>query len=419
VRVINVGGTGAVTVEGIKIVDVGGASDGVFTLLGDYALNGRQVVVAGAYGYGLEKNGVSTPNDGDWYLRSGLTNPPQNPDPGPGPGPNPGPDPDPDPQPEPPYQAGVPVYEAYAQALQGFNALGTLQQRAGNRTWGRGAVDGEGAWLRLDTLHANYEPEDSSTGAHQDLETWKLQLGADARLHEGSGGSVIGSLFAQYGTIGSEIDSAYGDGAIVGDGFGVGGAVTWHGAGGTYVDSVAQATWYNSELVSRVAGKLADDHGGNGYALSIEGGKQLPLSENLSLTPQAQLSYAQVEFDDFADPFGADVSLERSEALQGRLGLSLDHRREWTGQDGLPAQSHIYGVANLYYAVDAENEADVAGVRVGNEPDQLWGGLGVGGSYNVSGGKHSLFAEGAVNTSLENFGDSHSVTGTIGWRTAW
>jgi hypothetical protein len=48
-----------------------------------------------------------------------------------------------------------------------------------------------------------------------------------------------------------------------------------------------------------------------------------------------------------------------------------------------------------------------------------WGGIGVGGSYNVSGGKHALFAEGAFNTSLENFGDSHSVTGTVGWRTAW
>jgi fibronectin-binding autotransporter adhesin len=402
VQVINLGGTGAQTVEGIKIVDIGGASNGAFSLLGDYVLNGEAVVVAGAYGYGLHKNGVGTPADGDWYLRSALIDPPAG-----------------TPDDAPLYQAGVPIYEAYAQALQGFNALGSLQQRAGNRTWGEGAADGEGAWLRFDTLHANYEPEGSTTGAHQDLETWKLQLGADARLHAGSGGEVIGSLFAQYGVLGSEIDSVYGDGKISGDGFGVGGALTWYASNGIYVDGQAQATWYESELNSRVAGALADELGGTGYGLSIEGGKQLPLSENLSLTPQAQLSYAQVSFDDFADPFGADVSLARSEALQGRLGLSLDHRREWTGQDGLPAQSHIYGIANLYYAVDAENEVDVAGTRIFNDPDQLWGGVGIGGSYNVSGGKHALFAEGAVNTSLENFGDSHSVTGTIGWRTAW
>jgi fibronectin-binding autotransporter adhesin len=414
VQVINLGGTGAQTIEGIKIVDVGGASNGSFTLLGDYSLNGDEVVVAGAYGYALHMNGASTPTDGDWYLRSALVNPPAA-------GPNPGPAPEPDPSgaPAPLYQAGVPVYEAYAQALQGFAALGTLQQRAGNRTWGDGAADGEGAWLRFDTMHANYESEGSTTGAHQDLETWRLQLGADARLHEGSGGTVIGSLFAQYGTIGGSIDSVYGDGKITGDGFGAGGALTWHASNGIYVDGVAQATWYESDLTSRVIGALAEELGGTGYGLSIEAGKQLPLSETLSLTPQAQLSYAQVGFDDFSDPFGADVSLARSEALQGRLGLSLDHRREWTGQDGLPAQSHIYGIANLYYAVDAENEVDVAGTRIFADPDQLWGGVGIGGSYNVSGGKHSLFAEGALNTSLENLGDSHSVTGTIGWRTAW
>ncbi|MBB3147592.1 autotransporter-associated beta strand protein [Phyllobacterium trifolii] len=48
VRVTNLGGTGAQTVEGIKIVDVGGASNGVFSLLGDYVIAGQQAVVAGA-----------------------------------------------------------------------------------------------------------------------------------------------------------------------------------------------------------------------------------------------------------------------------------------------------------------------------------------------------------------------------------
>jgi outer membrane autotransporter protein len=69
VRVINVGGGGAQTVEGIKIIDVGGASNGAFSLLGDYVIQGQQAVVGGAYAYTLQKNGVSTPTDGDWYLR--------------------------------------------------------------------------------------------------------------------------------------------------------------------------------------------------------------------------------------------------------------------------------------------------------------------------------------------------------------
>ena len=97
VEIENVGGRGARTVEGIKIVDVAGASAGQFQLDGDYVLDGQPVVVAGAFGYGLQKNGISTPTDGDWYLRSQLRIDPPAP-----PGPVP-PDPTPpDPTPVPP-----------------------------------------------------------------------------------------------------------------------------------------------------------------------------------------------------------------------------------------------------------------------------------------------------------------------------
>ncbi|MCA1453873.1 autotransporter outer membrane beta-barrel domain-containing protein [Bradyrhizobium sp. BRP22] len=67
VRVLNRGGPGAQTVEGIKVIDVAGASNGTFALQGDYVLQGQQAIVAGAYAYTLQKNGVSTPTDGDWY----------------------------------------------------------------------------------------------------------------------------------------------------------------------------------------------------------------------------------------------------------------------------------------------------------------------------------------------------------------
>ena len=56
---------------------------------------GEQAVIAGAYGYRLYKNGIATPADGDWYLRSSLLNPvgPEEPH-------------------GPLYQPGVPVYES-------------------------------------------------------------------------------------------------------------------------------------------------------------------------------------------------------------------------------------------------------------------------------------------------------------------
>src|SRR5690606_39637864 len=75
INVINREGLGAQTVEGIKIIDVAGASSGTFVLNGDYVFQGEQAVIAGAFGYRLYKGGVSSPTDGDWYLRSSLLNP--------------------------------------------------------------------------------------------------------------------------------------------------------------------------------------------------------------------------------------------------------------------------------------------------------------------------------------------------------
>ncbi|WP_342712757.1 autotransporter outer membrane beta-barrel domain-containing protein [Bradyrhizobium sp. B124] len=118
VKATKVGGLGAQTVEGIKIIDVAGASNGTFALLGDYVFQGQQAVVGGAYAYTLQKNGISTPADGDWYLRSSLINPaPATPA-------------------GPLYQPGVPLYENYAQVLLGMNEAPSLQQRVGNRYWG-------------------------------------------------------------------------------------------------------------------------------------------------------------------------------------------------------------------------------------------------------------------------------------------
>ena len=70
VQVINLGGAGAPTVNGIKLVDVSGQSNGKFSLLGDYVTkDGQQAVVAGAHAYTLHQGGTEA-SDGNWYLRS-------------------------------------------------------------------------------------------------------------------------------------------------------------------------------------------------------------------------------------------------------------------------------------------------------------------------------------------------------------
>ncbi|WP_287272439.1 autotransporter outer membrane beta-barrel domain-containing protein [Mesorhizobium sp.] len=411
-QIVNLGGGGAQTVEGIKIVDVGGVSNGSFSLKGNYTFQGDQAVVGGAYAYRLYQGGTSTPGDGDWYLRSALID-------GGGPG-------------TPLYQAGAPLYEAYAGALQTFNQLGTLQQRLGNRSWtveaqgADGVSDdvraeaGIGLWGRIEGTSGSYDPENSTTGTTYDTSTWKLQTGADMLLSDSAAGQLIGGVAFQYGTVSADVSSLFGSGSIDSTGTGVSGSLTWYGAEGFYLDSQAQVIWYDSDLDSATAGqRLVDGNNGVGYALGVEAGKRIMLDPSWSLTPQAQLAWSSVDLDAFTDAFGARVTPGSNDSLLGRLGLSLDHQSQWQDRSGRTGHTNVYTIANLYYDFEDGSSVDLAGSSLSSRNDKLWGGLGIGGTINWADDKFSVFGEAVARMGLENFGDSHALTGSLGLRVKW
>ncbi|MBO9516590.1 MAG: autotransporter outer membrane beta-barrel domain-containing protein [Porphyrobacter sp.] len=496
VKVKNAGGLGDYTTDGIKLIDIDGASNGQFALLGDYALDGRQVVVAGgAFAYTLEKNGLNDQN-GDWYLRSDLK--PQPPvveppvveppvveppvveppvveppvveppvveppvveppvveppvveppvveppvveppvvDPDPDPE-TPGVDPDPDTgggkHPEGPgpqiYQAGAPIYEQYPQALQALNDLPTLRQRVGQHAWNADqgeAVRGSRVWGRVVGKVGETQPATSTTGARRSQEQALMQMGADFALSESDAGTLVGGINGRYGTSSTEVRSRFGDGKIETDVMGVGGTLTWYGNNGLYADAQAQYSWYNSDLTSDTAKRtLAKDNDGHGVAGSIEGGWKQKLNDELSLTPQAQLTYSQVGVGAFEDAFGADVSLEKSESLRGRLSVSLDRETSHTGTGGKRSSSHLYVQPNLHYEFLDGSAVSLAGATatdsatLATRDDRLSGGLAVGGTNSWNDGKVQVFGEVNADTSLKNPGDSYSVGGRVGVRFKW
>lgn len=408
VKVTNLGGGGAQTVEGIKIVDVGGTSAGSFSLLGDYVFHGDQAVVGGAYAYRLYQNGVSTPVDGDWYLRSTLVNPTA-------PGASAG----------PLYQPGVPLYEAYPQLLLALNGLSTLQQRIGERTWpgydkATPRTGPDNIWLRTEGMHAGLEPDKSTSGTTYDYDLFKLEGGLDAELYQDQNGRLIGGLTVHYGTVSGDIGSVYGDGDIDTRGYGIGATLTWYGENGAYVDAQSQATWYDSDLKSDlVDGAMENGNNGFGYALSLEAGRRFAASRSWSITPQAQLVYSSVDFDTFNDRFGARVSLNDGDSLVGRLGMALDREEKVERADGLTALAKIYGIANLYGEFLDGVAVDVSGTGFETRNDPVWAGLTLGGSYTWNDERYSLYGEVAAKSSLKDFGDSYALSGTAGFRVKW
>ncbi|KRC81475.1 autotransporter-associated beta strand repeat-containing protein [Sphingomonas sp. Root241] len=398
IDVRNRGGLGGQTVEGIKIIDVtGGTSAGTFTLNGDYKFEGSPAVIAGAFGYRLFLGGVSTPADGDWYLRSSLLDAPNQPQ-------------------TPLYQPGVPLYESYTQTLQTLNRLPTLQQRIGNRQWAGFTNSGFGIWGRMEANRHRTEPAASTTAADLDIDDWMLQLGVDAELIDADSGALVYALTARYGKADARVRSRFGNGKIDTEGYGVGATLTWYGKGGFYADAQAQVTWSYSDLDSGLLGRLADNNDAMGEAFSLEIGQRMTVADGLSVTPQAQIIHSNMRFDRFVDLAGAIVSAGDSDSLLGRLGISLDHQKSWSQANGQTARRHLYGIANIEYEMLDGTRVDVSGTPLLRRDDRLRGELGIGGSYSWGSGRYTIYSEVSGNTALGNFGNSNTLRAHAGFQ---
>lgn len=211
----------------------------------------------------------------------------------------------------------------------------------------------------------------------------------------------------------------YGNGRIDVEGHGLMGAMTWYGGNGVYVDGQARVTRYYGDLHSQaVDAPLADRNDGQGYAVGVEAGRRLAIGEKWSFTPQMQVSYARFSFDAFEDAFGARVALRGDRSLMGRLGITADYRTSWQGTAGA-GSSRLYGIANLYREFADGTRVDVDETQLLTRNERLWAGLGFGGMVDWGDGRYSVFGQVEARTGLENFGDSHTVTGTVGLRMHW
>jgi fibronectin-binding autotransporter adhesin len=389
VFVTNLGGLGAETTgDGIMIVEVDGTSAAGILALGGPA-------IGGAYTYNLFQNGIADPTDGDWYLRAAALAP------------------------------TVPVYENYPNIMLGMIEMPTFQQRRGNiympsstdsfmvaeptaDVAGYAPPPGN-VWARIEAPFGHYAGN-SDTGMEYDLSRFLVQIGIDGQLSESDSGMLIAGINAQYGHGHADISSDLDSGDNSTDSFGGGLSLTWLGKSGSYVDAQASAHFLQSDLSSAAVGDLVSDNEGSGYGLSLEAGHKLSFDEAWSVTPQAQLAYTSVDFDDFTDPFGADVSLQKGESLKGRIGLAFSRDSFVAGE----SRTHVYAVANLTYEFLGEQSVDVAGVNVTFEPQRFGGELGLGGTSEWAGGKYALQAEALGQTSFEG---SYGIKGTVGFST--
>ena len=311
----------------------------------------------------------------------------------------------------------MPIYEAYPRALLALNGLPTMQERIGNRYWtgagnrgrqaerrGRhdlpsgGLVEDRRAWARVEGSRVGLQPDvDFGDEPDYDLDVWKLQVGIDRPVHETDDGVLIAGLTFSYGTVDADVSSDAGDGSIATDGYGFGGSLTWLRDDDLYVDGQAQLMWYDSDLPSDAVDEdLASGNDGFGYALGVEAGRRIPLKPAWTVTPQAQLIYSSVDFDSFTDPFGAERRRRRGREHAGparrvaRPGERLEGRGRRRAAD--PPLRHRQPLLRP----DRGHRGHRRRHRADQQGDQVWGSLGVGGTYSWTDGSYAVYGEGLV-----------------------
>ena len=310
IAVKNIGGVGAQTTDGIRLIEVDGAS------LATYALAGR--AVGGSHEYFLFHGGVTDPADGNWYLRSQFDDVCQDDPDAPGCVVDPV---DPvDPITPPPVLRPEPgAYLANQSA-----AINMFAHRLNDRIGAVSLDEGRTAWVRVGRQQADF----SAVGGQLSVDgnTSVLQVGSDLlRRGNAAFGVMLGSGRADSSVV-SELTGYSAKGRVRGTALGVYG--TWlqdEGTRGMYVDSTVQL----GRFANRVQGiGLEPEHYDSRVATaSLEVGHTFNVWQGaasvLFVQPQLQLTYADYRADRHVEANGTVVDQADAGGLGGRLGVRV------------------------------------------------------------------------------------------------
>ncbi|EHQ0121917.1 autotransporter outer membrane beta-barrel domain-containing protein, partial [Salmonella enterica subsp. enterica serovar Anecho] len=372
-HITNVNGLGAQTVNGIEVIEVGGQSDGDFTLYKGH-------VDINAWTYTLKQDG------GDWYLRSesddvpddgGEVTPPDDggevtpPDDGgevtpPDDGgevtpPDDGGEvtpPDDDGEVTPPddggdvtppddggditppdggdvtpvapqYRADIGVYlgnQWMARNLQ----MQTLYDREGSQYR---SADGS-IWMRFKAGKAESQAVNGNVDIDSDYS--QFQLGGDILTWSDGAQSVTVGLMGSYinasthstGNRGADGSQFSANGSV--DGYNLGLYATWFADAqshrGAYIDSWYQYGAYNNSVDND--GLSASRYDSAAHAVSLETGYRYDIAlsnrNTVSLTPQAQVTWQRYSADTVIDDGGTRISGQNDDSWTTRLGVRVD-----------------------------------------------------------------------------------------------
>lgn len=327
VRVNNLGGSGAKTLNGIELIRVEGNS------AGDFKQSGR--IVAGAYDYHLARGQGA--NSDNWYLSNELTDPVD---------PGPGPDPDPDPSPRPQLIVR-PEGGAYAANLYAMNTLfdASISERTGE-TELTDTLTGDNRSTNLWMKHSggHTRSTDNSGQLNTHASRYSLLLGSDlAGGMTDQGGSWRAGAFAGYGynhgSTTSKITNHKAGSQVKGYTTGLYG--TWYASGsseqGLYADAVLQYSWFHNEVNGE--GIAKETYNAQGVSTSFETGyvfrNALNERDAWYLQPKIKVFWSGVTPDDHREDNGSIISTNGSDTLSTSVGARAFLKLNYANEDAI------------------------------------------------------------------------------------
>ncbi|MEO6921027.1 MAG: autotransporter outer membrane beta-barrel domain-containing protein [Collimonas sp.] len=342
-RITNVGGPGAsIIADGIQVVQtVNGATTtaNAFTLAGP--------VKAGAYSYYLAKGGTTSGTSENWYLRNTMAQQPTIPV-------TPLGTPPITPSVTPPvattptgsnaiplYRPEVPIYAEISSVIRQINIqqLDNFHDRQGEQSLLTENGTLPAAWGRVWGSRTRQRQEGTVTPEF-DGSTTGMQVGQDIYADSGaSGGHNHYGLFAGLAHATGNVNGFakavqnLDVGTLAVDTYSLGGYWTHVGSSGWYTDAVLMAGSLSADPHSH-DGVGATTHG-RMVVGSIEGGIPIPLAADVTVEPQAQLTWQNFSINDLNDGVSA-VRFNSGDTVLGRFGLRLQSRFEMAGATWRP-----------------------------------------------------------------------------------
>ena len=291
----------------------------------------------------------------------------------------------------------------------GFYTLGTLHERRGENNFN--SLEGKSqAWARVLGKHTKDEGKERFNFK---TNVYGVQAGYDFSIKNSENGKRYTGFYFANTESKTDFEDRYRaeNGLIVSDkytgkgkvkDFSLGLSTTKYYNNGIYTDLVGQFSFLRNKYNSRDG--ISAKQRGNAFVLSGEVGKNIKISDNFGIEPQAQLIYQYLKLKSFKDDI-RDIHYGSDSVFRGRVGVRATYNKAVT----------FYSLANIWHDFSDSTEANIGSDKIKEKYSSTWGELGIGVQIPVTNSAY-VYTDLRYERSFKSNPKHNGYRGTVGFK---